>query len=531
MEDIAKNVEKAVEAALKDAGEGLVDPQRFAQGVKAYTDKYDFSLVDGDKKRSIRVDVRLPSKNEVLQQVVRKLISQGNRPIKEEIPGIVKLATPKLEPYFPRGEAANAWLTRVQHGNTEVIFEGVPHDSDHILNRAYTKIQADSPVTIGMPPSALKRLYPQGNEAQLKSVNKPDNAHNLVAVNDTVLLNFQEADINIPKRFGHTLELVDAHTEINATKGLQLSPYLKIGTVNREVTTFRVNNYHQVTAGTGYFGKGDLPPKGAVKAALLHENHHVLNGDFSSKAMNFMNVLAKALPLKDIATICEGRPNTSAEAFLQAGGGDVDAAKKLIGNMSAHLDDIDAALKPVYRHLRNIPLKGTDGLVITADIEGDDLYQKHIEKVAATEVPLQSVNGFMTLAKHVIEAGKQHPVDNLPKEDIAQVKDAMNAMFADHKELFGGVDTIRATGRILNHASEHRADKGAVKYLENPEDLIAMLRWARGGGFTSASYTHPSDENRYKAIREWAKAEDKPVLGAATAALAKRAATPQQRSI
>lgn len=521
---------------MADVGGCLLSDATRAETLARLTGGFNLDKVDAAKQREVQVQLRLPSKNEFLSIMMMRLLEQRGKPAPEEMPAVAQMAKAAVEPYFV-GDAGRAWMTRVEHGDTTIVFEGVPHDVKHIVNRAFADAESSHPTAIGNHPNVLKRLHPNASDEQIAQLNKPDNRHSLMAVNGTALLNYQQDGIDMRQKFGHVLELVEARASINEANEEQLYPYVKIGTIDGRNSTFNVNNLHQVCAGNGYFGKEGLPPPGALHAALMHEHFHVINGDFSSPAMQTVNRLSQALPVENIRTASLASPTESAEAYLHAAGGHVEIAQQIFDTMSEHLTALTNTLEPVYTHLEATPwLNEVDGVKVAADIDGENHFQNHVAAAPAFEMPAKSVAVCMKLAQHAREKGAQKAAGDLKAEDVAQVQQAMEHLFAQHADMFDGLQTIRKVGTALNHASEYRADIKAAEHLDNPQDIETMLRWAAQGSDTSRrSYSHPSIDERGKLLEAQKQPVDesnvKPVLGRHTASEAKRAATVQDRGI
>lgn len=530
---IQEKVKYALSTVLQEIDSPLVASERFRADTDRIVAGFDVSLLAADKPREIKVDLRLPSRKEVIKLTLLQLVAQGDRPEGAQVQEAIAAANAALEPYYT-GEAAKAWQTQVQLGQTRIVFEGVPHDSIHILNRAYADIEQGSPAAQGAHLSVLKRIHPKASEQQLAALNKPDNTHALMAINGYPLMNYQQQDIDPRRKFAHAVELVESLERVNETEGLLLHPYVKLGRVGGEASTFAVNNLHQVTSGSIYFGKSALPPEGAVHAALLHENYHVLNGDFTSPSQYMAQRISDFITVSGVAAACGQKPQESAEAFLQAAQGNVETAMTILTTMDNLLKDMQHSLKPLCEVLAQTPeLDRLDGRALVADIEGEGRSLQHIDAAAQAELPLQSARQFNTLAKHVVAKGREKPVARLAPEDVKDVQAKMVEVLARHKPLFDGIGTLQRVGMAVNHASEMLADKRALRHMDNPENLVAMLRWAvEGQTVTKLGYSHPSIDTRVEAIREWAaeqkplKADsrEKPVVGTMTAALAKRTA-------
>lgn len=530
---MVEKADKALGAILEEIHAPLVATENFKADTSRIVKAFDLSLLSNEKSREITVDLRLPSRKELLKLTLLKMVQDGDKPEGEEVQAVIAAANAALEPFY-NGDTAIAWLTRVKHGNTEIIFQGVPHTSSHILNKAYDDISIGTHTTLGIHPNVLKRKFPQATDEEITALNKPDNHHGLVAVNGYPLLNYQEKDINLRGKFAHVVEVVDSLEKVNDTEGLRLHPYVKLGRPAGEATTFAVNNLHQVTTGTTYFGKDALPPEGAVHSALLHENYHVLNGDFTSPSQVMAAGIQQLIPVKGTANACALKPVESAEAFLQAAKGDVEGAKTILSTINNLLDDMQQTLKPTYAALGSKEgVAKLNGRALVADREGGGEMLAFIDKVAENPIPSQSAAQFSQLAKFVVQQGKEKPAGVLPAESVETIRAQMQQTFERHQELFDGINTLQQVGMALNHASEMLADKRALQHMDNPENLIDMLRWASEGKGASLGYSHPHLQEREAAIREWGaelKAQkpavntvEKPVIGAATAAVIKRA--------
>lgn len=533
---IQEKTQAALDYVLEEIGNPLVATESFRADAGRITSAFDLGLLDGQKQRDIKVDLRLPSRKELMKLTLLRMAAQGEQPQDEEVPQVIAALHGALDAYYT-GDAAKAWQTQVRHGETTITFEGIPHDAKHILNTAHADILRAHPFAQGANPRVMQRLHPQASEQQIQVLNQPDNVHSLMAVNGYPLLNYQQKDVSPRAKFAHAVEMVESMERVNDTEGLLLHPYIKLGRVDGAASTFAVNNFHQVLAGSVYFGKDKLPPEGAVHAALLHENYHVLNGDFKSPSQQMARRIPELMKLNAIELVCRGKPEESAEAFLQAGEGTLEGARTVLRSVNNLLDDVWQTVQPMSAQIEAVQgLTELGGRGLVADIEGEQKYQPVLDAVAATELPMQSIAQFDKLTRHVIEQGKQKPAGELAAEDVATIQQEMQAVFKQHAPLFAAVKTMHGVGRALSHASEMLADKRALPHMDSPENLVQMLDWSREGrSAPPGMYSHPGGDERNAAIREWGaelKARqaiaarqqgEKPVLGAATAALSKRA--------
>lgn len=521
MDDSQQQVKLAVEAALQNAGHALVrvGSASHKADIAAATGSFALVGLDGERAREVHVALRLPSQAEVMTQVAEQLQEQG---VQAEGQAMTA-AQDMLEPYF-QGGAAKAWLSRVQHGDTVIVFEGVPHNSDHVLNRAHADIESGSSRTAGLAETALARWMPDAAETERQAANLPQNRHRLLAVNGCVMLNYQEQDIDLRGKFAHVVELAEAHGAAPDAEA-RLHPYIRIGTLDGAPTTLRVNNLHQVTCGTGYFAKDDLPPQGALEAALLHEHAHVLNGDLATPELQYVHELGSLSGVKGRAIIGKMHPNLLAKPLLDEAGGDVGRALGQVAAMRADLDAMDTALRPVYEALRDAPwLPQLSGVWAAADMDGENRILGTLRGLPACEAPRAEAVSFSERTAGLL----RRPVQDAepPEADMAQVRGALLDMYAAHEDLMKGLELLAKLGSALNHATEFRADDRAADALGSATGLEAMLRWAKGGGDSSlGSFTHPSIDARAE------RQQNRPVLGAATAALAQRAIPAPGRGI
>ncbi|MBM3618559.1 MAG: hypothetical protein FJX23_08465 [Alphaproteobacteria bacterium] len=530
---IEEKAQTALSAVIEEIGSPLVATEHFRADTSRIADSFDLSLLKNDSPHDIKVDLRLPSRKELMKLTLLKMVAEGDRPQGKEVQQVISTLNAALEPYY-NGDSAKAWQTRVEHGKTTVVFEGVPHDSAHVLNQAYRDIEEDSPLTQGENPNVLKTKNPKASDEQLSTLNKPDNMHGLIAINGHPLLNYQADTIDPRAKFAHSVELVESLERVNATEGLALRPYIKLGRVSGEPTTFAVNNNHQVTAGSIYFGKDALPPEGAVHAALLHENAHPLNGDFTSPALYLSRRIKYLLPVNNIAAVCLQKPDESAEAFLHAAKGNAEAAKTFLGTVDNLLTDIGQGVKHIAAELAALPdLASLSARGLVEDYENGQSQRGFVDEVARKhELPLTTARQFDTVGKHVVAQGKLKSGGELAAEDIQAVKTVMTEVFNKHQALYKDVQLLKKIGSAFEQSTEFLADKRAISHLDDPQKLIDMLEWATEGKGAVLGYSHPSTQERYDAIREWAAEKnaqkpdeimpEKPVLGAATAAVIKR---------
>lgn len=526
MRDISTAVDSALAAALDDVGHALVrvGAEGHREDVQAAIGAFALDGLDATKKREVHVALRMPSQSEMLKLVAGHLREQGAVQTKEDAASAFAQAQQKLEPYF-HGEAAKAWAWSVEHGDTTVVFEGMPHDCDHSLNRAYADIQAGSSRIAGLAEGALAKWMPEASPQERQNANVPQNRNRLMAVNDCVLLNYQEQDIDLKAKFAHAVELAEAHGSLPDSQ-TPLHAYIKIGTLNQTPTTLRVNNLHQATCGTGYFDKADLPPDGALRAALLHEQAHVTNGDLATPELQYMHALSGLGPVRGRSSIGKMHPDLIAVPLLSEVGGDVAQALQEVQKLNGQLNEIKTAVRPVYEALEQAEwLPQLSGDWAANDMEGENRILQTIAELPQCAVPSEAADGFVERCSELLRVPETE-VQRQPEANVAQVREALQHMYAAHEDLFDGLSAIAKLAGALNHATEFRADDRAAESLENPADLEAMLHWAGAGRDTAmGSFTHPSIDSRGERQRE------RPVLGKATAALAEQASRAEERGI
>jgi hypothetical protein len=528
MRDFTDAIAEALDAAQQEVGHCLVrvGSAHHHADIRLLTDAFALDGLGANAPQPLQVQLRLPSRQEMLGHMARHLPAAARPASPDEQAALLQAANEALAPYYT-GDTAKAWMQQVSHDGISILFEGVPHNNEHILNRAHAHIAAHSPLTTGMAEEAIKRLHPEASEAERQKHNRPHNRNRLMAINGAVLLHYQEQDIDLRAKFSHAVELVSAQQSLPA-EDTALHPYIKIGTLDASPTTLRVNNLHQVTCGTGYFAKPDLPPAGALRAALLHEHAHVLNGDLASPALVRMQQLAGLSSVKGKAAIGRLHPNLLAEPLLRQANGDVSTALAEIDAMRSDLQAIEQAVQPLYASLQSAPwLAGLDGHKAAADMEGEQQLVGAISALPEADIPTEAAQRFVERTNQLL---RYKPAEDEPAVSDAKMeplRDALAATYADYAPLLAGLEVFGKIGSALNHASEFRADSRAAAALDNPQDLEAMLRWARGDGDTSVgSFSHPSIDARVARLRA-----EKPVLGNATATLMQRAAAAQDRGI